>query len=85
MSFLKFEEMILPKNAKMKTKVFRVSSLHDGSYLGQVYWRNGWRRYIMHFDNDCDWSIECMAECYKFCQLLMQNRSKPSPSAGEGK
>ena len=77
-SFLKFEE--LP--ATGKTKRFEVRSVHTDETLGtiielhdgEVRWRNDWRRYIMHFDRDCDWSIECMAQCYKFAQKLMEDR-----------
>ena len=69
-SFLNFEE----QKTTGKTKKFLVYSSHGGDLLGEVYWRNGWRRYVMHFDCDCDWSIECMSECYKFVAKLMQER-----------
>jgi hypothetical protein len=74
--FLKFTEV----PAEGKTKIFSVYSTHDTSYLGYVYWNTGWRRYVMHFDSGCDWSIECMAECYKFVGKLMQDRNKPKPT-----
>jgi hypothetical protein len=65
-----------------KTKQFDVRSVHTNESLGtiteqhdgQIHWRNGWRRYIMHFDKDCDWSVECMSQCYKFIQKLMEER-----------
>lgn len=71
--FLKFKDV---SDITQKTKKFEVFSVHDGSYLGHIYWRNGWRRYVMHFDYDCDWSVECMAQCYKFIAKLMQDRNK---------
>ena len=69
--FLKFRDVSIPTQ---KTKRFEVTSSHDASYLGYIYWRVGWRRYVKHFDSDCDWSIECMAQCYKFISQLMQDR-----------
>lgn len=71
--FLNFEDVSV---IGQKTKKYNITSSHDGSYLGYIYWRNGWRRYVMHFSNDCDWSIECMAECYKFIAKLMQDRKE---------
>ena len=70
--FLEFKDVSIPTQ---KTKRYEVYSAHDGSYLGYIYWRTGWRRYVMHFDNECDWSIECMAQCYKFTQKLMEERN----------
>mgnify|MGYP001559393449 CR=1 FL=1 len=72
--FLKFEEYFQPKDRK--TKMFKVVSAHSGDYLGLIYWRNGWRRYVMSFESQTDWSIECMAQCYKFVQKLMDERKK---------
>ena len=57
-----------------KTKTFAVYSVHTSDLLGRIIWRNGWRRYVMRFDADCDWSVECLAECYKFIAKLMQDR-----------
>jgi len=76
--FLKFIE--LPQTGR--TQRFEVRSVHTDEVLGTVeekhdgaiQWRNGWRHYVMHFDRDCDWSIECMAQCYKFVAKLMQDR-----------
>ena len=65
--FLRFEEI----ETKGKTRAFKVISAHSNEQLGQICWRCGWRRYVMHFDSDCDWSVECMAQCYKFIQKLM--------------
>jgi len=78
--FLRFEEL----ETKGVTQLFKVIGVHTDEPLGtitetddgQIKWRNGWRRYIMHFDRDCDWSVECLAQCYKFIQQLMQERKK---------
>lgn len=69
--FLKFTDI---SSKTKKTKKFEVYSAHDGSYLGYVHWRTEWRRYIMHFESECDWSIECMNQCYTFITQLMQER-----------
>lgn len=71
--FLIFKEV----PTKGKTKMFLVHSAHSNDFLGRIIWRNGWRRYVMSFEADCDWSIECMAECYKFVAKLMQDRKRP--------
>lgn len=72
--FLTYTDISIPNQ---KTKRYNVISTHDGSYLGYIYWRTGWRRYVMHFDKGCDWSIECMIECHKFTAKLMTERKKP--------
>ena len=58
--------------------------MHSGDVLGEIYWRSGWRRYVMHFETDCDWSIECMAQCYKFIQKLMQDRKLSEVKVADG-
>jgi hypothetical protein len=68
--FLKFVEM--PWGGK--TKRFNVYSASTDDYLGQVLWRSGWRRYIMHFDGGCDWDCDCMTICNDFVKSLMQAR-----------
>jgi len=73
--FLRFDE---EPHSLMKTKIVNVFSAHDDAYLGRIYWRPGWRRYVMHFDEGCDWSVECMAQCYKYIQELMNDRKKRS-------
>ena len=69
-NFLRFEEV----KTSGKTRKFNVYSEHSDDYLGQICWRNGWRRYVMSFEERTDWSVECMAECYKFVAKLMQER-----------
>jgi len=70
--FLRFEQV----KTSGKTKRFNVYSDHTDDYLGYVAWDNGWRRYIMNFEKDCKWSVECMAECYKFVAKLMRERKE---------
>lgn len=72
-----FLNFILQKSTG-KTERFTVVSAHTDEELGEILWRNGWRRYVMRFDKDCDWSLECMAECYKFIAKLMQERKGAS-------
>lgn len=69
--FLKFKDVT---DKTKKTKKYEVYSTHDGSYLGDVYWRGSWRQYVMHFEGECDWSTECMAQCSKFLAKLMKER-----------
>lgn len=69
--FLLFKQIDRPQ---IKTKVFYVYSVHSNVYLGSISWDAGWRRYTMNFEEDTKWSIECIAECYKFITKLMQER-----------
>lgn len=78
--FLLFKQINRPQ---IKTKVFYVYSTHSNVYLGSISWDTGWRRYTMNFEEDTKWSIECMAECYKFIAKLMQERKNNLGSAVE--
>ncbi|MBI4029320.1 MAG: hypothetical protein HY376_03060 [Candidatus Blackburnbacteria bacterium] len=71
--FLNFKDI---SKAEQKTKRFGVYSTHSGDYLGYIAWDGGWRRYVMNFDVQCKWSVECMAQCYKFMAKLMQERKE---------
>lgn len=45
-----------------KTKVFRVDSAVDGTLLGFVQWRSGWRRYVFHPQLGTVFDFECLEE-----------------------
>ena len=69
--FLKIEEL----RQEGKTRKFAVYSAHTMDNLGVVYWRPGWRRYVMHH-LEADWSCECEREMYCFLMKLMQDRKR---------
>jgi len=71
MSHLTFEEM---DNPGRKTKLFSVKSNHDGTELGIIHWRSGWRRYTCSMLPDCDWSDDCLDELSAKLKLLMEER-----------
>jgi hypothetical protein len=64
---LKFEE----KSIKgQKTKRFLVYSTHSDEFLGTINWRNGWRCYVMSYEEGIDMSLSCEEEIIKFMRLL---------------
>lgn len=71
--FLRFVEFPNPPN---KTKLFYVYSAQEDEHLGLIYWRPGWRKYVMHFDEGCDWDTNCMQEANGFVKKLMEDRRK---------
>ncbi len=53
-----------------KTKRFLVYSTHSEDFLGTIHWRNGWRCYVMSYENDIDMSLSCEKELVKFMEEL---------------
>jgi len=51
---------------------------NPGKKTLMIYWRCGWRRYVMSFDAQTDWDSDCMRECDVFVNKLMQDRMKPN-------
>lgn len=70
--FLRFEEI----RSEGKTKRFAVYSAHSGDHLAYVIWDCGWRRYVLDIPYRTKWSVECLAQAYKFIQKLMEERIK---------
>lgn len=44
---------------------------HDGEFLGEIYWRTGWRKYVAAITVKSDWSIECLRELQTFIHRQM--------------
>lgn len=63
---LRFEEI----ETTGKTKCFNVFSTHSGDFLGEIHWRNGWRCYVMSYDEDIDMSLSCEKELVAFMEEL---------------
>jgi len=74
----KFLEFRFIPNPGKKTLIYGVFSMQDHTPLGKIYWRCGWRRYVMSFDAQTDWDSDCMRECDVFVNKLMQDRMKPN-------
>ena len=73
MSHLTFEEM---DNPGRKTKLFSVKSNHDGTELGIIRWRTGWRCYVFAPLPDCDWSDDCLDDLSAKLKQLRDERKK---------
>lgn len=58
---------------KGKTKVFEVFSNHSNDFLGLIHWRNGWRCYVMSY-NEVDMSRSCSKELDLFIEKLEEER-----------
>jgi hypothetical protein len=67
---LKFEE----KKSKGKTKAFDVYSIESGDFLGSIHWRNGWRCYVMSYQECIDMSLSCSKELNDFMEFLENGR-----------
>lgn len=61
---LEFHETINPGR---KTKVWRVYSTHNGSWLGQVRWFPQWRRYCFYPGATVVMDSACLTEAASFC------------------
>ncbi len=61
-----------------KTKMFLVVN-DEGTILGTIQWRNGWRRYVYSTVADIDWSTECLDQLNNFIKKLMEERKEPIP------
>ena len=70
--YLYFEEQI--PNVKRKTKMFVIKNKQDDTYLGDVEWNNGWRRYCFYPDLMTYWSSGCLKQVYNFIDKLMEER-----------
>lgn len=64
---LRFEESSIKGQ---KTKRFLVYSTHSDEFLGTIKWRNGWRCYVMSYEDGIDMSLSCEQEIIKFMRLL---------------
>lgn len=53
-----------------KTHEWGVQSTHDGLTLGKVYWRNTWRKYVLHTWDDEDWDQVCLDQASEFLKRV---------------
>lgn len=70
MTYLAFTEV----HDTGKTKVWRVDNTNDGSYLGDVRWRGGWRKYVLSIQGSSVWSADCLRDVAEFIEKQMQER-----------
>ena len=62
--FLVFKEVV---DESRKTKMWGVSSAHDGAYLGSVRFWPAWRCFVLVSDEGVIWSGACLHEVGEFC------------------
>jgi hypothetical protein len=72
MSHLSFVET----EKKPKTSVYSVSSNHDGTLLGKVYWYSHWHQYIFEPTMNCVWSSDCLGELNDFISVKNNSQRK---------
>lgn len=70
MTFLAFTEI----KDTGKTKVWSVDNSNDGSFLGTISWRGGWRKYVLNVEPQTIWSADCLADVSKFIDARMAER-----------
>jgi hypothetical protein len=58
-----------------KTKVWSVDNTNDGSHLGEIRWRGGWRKYVL-VTCDTVWSPDCLLDVADFINARMRERAK---------
>lgn len=57
-----------------KTKVWSVDNTNDGSHLGEIKWRGGWRKYVLAIEPDTIWSSDCLRDVVDFMERQMAFR-----------
>jgi hypothetical protein len=59
-----------------KTKVWSVDNSDNGSHIGVVKWRGGWRKYALFPESDTLWSADCLRDVANFIDARMKERRK---------
>jgi len=67
MAHIKIEKV----EEKAKTSVFEVSSNHDGTVLGKIFWHGPWRQYVFEPMRlyGTVWSSDCLKELEGFLEV----------------
>lgn len=73
--------------AKPKTKTFEISSNHDGTILGNIYWYGPWRGYVFEpvMSYPTIWSEDCLKDLHDFLLFLREDRKKMNELVREEK
>lgn len=69
-TYLKFEDV---SSEKKKTKDFRIWSRNNGSFLGYINWRPGWRKYVFT-PSEAVFDSICLQDIVDFLKNLMEQR-----------
>lgn len=71
--------------AKPRTKTFEISSNHDGTILGNIYWYGAWRAYVFEpmMAYPTIWSEDCLKDLHQFLIDLREEHKKRQLQARE--
>jgi hypothetical protein len=66
------------KRTKLKKKVTYNIKIHNksGEFLGEIYWRSGWRTYVVTFQPYIDFDTKCMDDISNYIKLLLEERKE---------
>ena len=62
--------------SKKKTRVFTVTNIKNGYYLGVIKWYGAWRQYCFFMEDNTVFSKGCLQEIINFIEKLMQERKE---------
>lgn len=64
------------KRAKLeKKKTYNVKIYNkDSEFLGEIYWRSGWRTYVVTYEPRIDFDIKCLDDISNYIKLLLEER-----------
>ncbi len=61
-------------NEGAKTSIHNIFNKEHGSFLGQIKWNTGWRKYCFFPAANCVFETDCLADICKFLNKLMLDR-----------
>ncbi len=67
--------LVFVKKQFLKKKTYNVTILNKSNeYLGDIYWRTGWRTYVINIQPEIDLDIKCWDDISEYVKLLLQER-----------
>lgn len=79
--FIEFKlDLEAAADQKRKTQIWKIQSL-NGDHLGQIRWRNAWRRYCFFVEENYGFGerwfdAECLGHIIHFISQLMNERER---------
>ena len=74
-SYLQFVLVPRLNSDKRTTYKYTIHSTHDETFLGNIEWKTGWRRYTFHPSVNSIFDASCLNEIYDFLNTLMRQRA----------
>ena len=67
--------LIFKRYKKEKKKTYNVKIYNKSSeLLGEIYWRSGWRTYVVTYEENIDFDIKCLDDISNYIKLLLEER-----------